>query len=93
MDDIIEVMLSCGYSSIGRDDWIELKANGKVRENNIIMTIFPYHMGEWKVGVEIENINESSTTMWFSSKLEAKKYFDELVKKYNLKVKVNIWKR
>ena len=87
MKDVIEEMLSDGYSSDDQDNWIDLTATGIVNKNSIELSIFPWHMGQYKVRAEIPNVSESSTVEYFPSRLKAKKYFNELIQKYNLKIK------
>ena len=86
MNDIIEEMLADGYSSEDQDNWLDITATGMIDENSIILSVFPWHMGQYKVRSEIQNIPESSTIEYFSSRIEAKRYFDRLALKYNLNI-------
>ena len=86
MDDVVEEMLTDGYVGDGQDSLLDLVATGTVNENSVILSVFPWHMGQYKVRAEIQNVQESSTVKYFDFRIEAKKYFDKLVLKYNLNV-------
>ena len=86
MDDVIEEMLKDGYSSDDQDDWLDITATGIINKNSVELSVFPWHMGQYKVRAEIKNVPESSTVEYFSSRIEAKRYFDKLILKYKLNV-------